>query len=45
MLALITALLLASPALEQARASLDVGKLDGVLFALQPKEAVPDEER
>ena len=39
MLALI-ALLLASPALDQARAALDAGKLDGVLFALEKKDAV-----
>ncbi len=42
--ALLLSLLLASPALDGARASLAAGKLDEVLFALQPAAAVPKEE-
>src|SRR5438105_4094802 len=42
--ALLLALLLASPALDEARASLGKGKLDAVLFALLPNDAVPDAE-
>src|SRR5205085_4766881 len=44
MLALVFGLLLASPALDGARAQLRQGKLEQVLFALQPGDAVPPEE-
>jgi glutaredoxin len=44
MLALLLAVLSVSPALEDARAQLALGKLDGVLFALQPAQAVTKEE-
>jgi hypothetical protein len=41
---LLALLLLASPALDQARAALGAGKLDGVLFALEPRDAIPADE-
>jgi hypothetical protein len=44
MLPLLLTALVASAALDQARADLAAGKLDAVLFALQPAEAVPKEE-
>jgi glutaredoxin len=44
MLALLFTALLASAALDDAAKALKVGRLDGVLFALEPKEAVPASE-
>jgi glutaredoxin len=44
MLPLLLAVLLGSPALDQARKELANGKVDAVLFALQPASAVPKEE-
>jgi len=44
MLATLLAVLLCSPALDQARQSFKGGNLDGVLIALMPKDAVPEGE-
>ena len=44
MLATLLAVLLCSPALDQARQSFKGGHLDGVLIALMPKDAVPASE-
>ena len=44
MLALLVAVLLATPALDEARAHLSKGNLDGVLVVLLPKDSVPAEQ-